>query len=41
MNIAKGLEHMHSNNVVHRDIAARNILLSKDMKCKISDFGMV
>jgi len=29
------------DGVIHRDIAARNILLSKDMKCKISDFGMV
>lgn len=26
--IAKGMYHLHKNNIVHRDLAARNILVS-------------
>jgi serine/threonine protein kinase len=39
---ACGLMHLHLNNVVHRDIAARNVLLAgkKDLVAKVSDFGM-
>lgn len=38
--IAKGMLHLHNNNIVHRDLAARNILLSATGAPKISDFGM-
>jgi len=41
--IASGLNHLHANGVIHRDIAARNILLFKDMNRVngvITDFGM-
>jgi serine/threonine protein kinase len=38
--MARGLLHLHQNNVVHRDLAARNILLTKSGEPKISDFGM-
>jgi predicted Ser/Thr protein kinase len=37
--IAKGVYHLHKNNIIHRDLAARNILLSRG-EPKISDFGM-
>ena len=37
--IAKGLEHMHKKNVLHRDIKAANILLSANGQVKIADFG--
>ncbi|OAF68409.1 hypothetical protein A3Q56_03867 [Intoshia linei] len=35
-----GLEYIESKSLVHRDIAARNILLSKEFIAKISDFGL-
>ena len=37
--IAKGLNHLHENNIVHRDLAARNILMHNG-EAKISDFGL-
>ncbi|KAK0420756.1 hypothetical protein QR680_014866 [Steinernema hermaphroditum] len=36
---AWGIEYMHTKNVLHRDIAARNCLVG-DGKIKISDFGL-
>ena len=39
LNIAKGLKFLHENNVVHRDIKSDNILIDKNGKCKIADFG--
>jgi len=38
--IAKGLRHLHKQDVIHRDIAARNILLKEDMTPMVSDFGL-
>jgi tRNA A-37 threonylcarbamoyl transferase component Bud32 len=37
--IARGLDHLHQNNIVHRDLAVRNVLLHHG-EPKISDFGM-
>lgn len=37
--IARGLHHLHENNIVHRDLAARNVLIH-NAEPKISDFGM-
>ncbi|GAV08903.1 hypothetical protein RvY_18527 [Ramazzottius varieornatus] len=36
----RGLEYLSSKNIVHRDVAARNVLLTKTRIAKISDFGM-
>lgn len=42
--LCSGLKHLHSVNIIHRDLACRNVLLDKnengDLCPKISDFGM-
>ena len=40
LDVATGLAYLCSVGFVHRDIAARNILLDSDYHGKISDFGM-
>ena len=38
--IASGLNHAHTNNLVHCDVKPHNILLTSDGHAKIADFGI-
>lgn len=35
-----GLEHIHSKNIIYRDMKLENILLDEKGHCRISDFGL-
>lgn len=38
--LINGLLYLHSHNILHRDLTLANLLLTKDMKVKIADFGL-
>ena len=38
--IARGLEYLSSKQIMHGDLAARNILVAENYVAKISDFGL-
>lgn len=38
--IAQGLEAAHANNIIHRDIKPQNIIISREGKVKVADFGI-
>jgi serine/threonine-protein kinase len=40
LDIARGLEHAHSRNIVHRDIKPANILISPAGVAKLADLGL-
>ncbi len=40
LDVSKGLVHLHSLDIVHRDLTARNVLLSQSLTAKIADLGM-
>ncbi|KAF8968828.1 hypothetical protein BDZ97DRAFT_1654578 [Flammula alnicola] len=37
--IARGMEYLHFRNVLHGDLKASNVLVDKNYRCVISDFG--
>ncbi|XP_068217634.1 uncharacterized protein [Palaemon carinicauda] len=39
LDVASGLQHMHSNNFIHTDLAARNCVVDEDYTVKIGDYG--
>ncbi|XP_056088614.1 protein kinase containing Z-DNA binding domains [Rhinichthys klamathensis goyatoka] len=39
--IISGVEYIHSNNLIHRDLKPDNILFGSDGQVKIGDFGLV
>ncbi|XP_035659258.1 uncharacterized protein LOC118404297 [Branchiostoma floridae] len=37
--VAKGMSFLSAKKIIHRDLATRNVLVSADRTCKVSDFG--
>lgn len=38
--VVQGLKYLHSHYILHRDMTLSNLLLTKDMRVKIADFGL-
>ena len=38
--IAQGMEAAHNNHIIHRDIKPQNIMISREGKVKVTDFGI-
>ncbi len=38
--VSMGLECAHRSNIIHRDVKPQNIMISKDGKVKVTDFGI-
>ncbi|KAM7265318.1 hypothetical protein ACFE04_003001 [Oxalis oulophora] len=40
LDIARGMEYIHSQGVIHRDLKPENVLIDHDFHLKIADFGI-
>ena len=39
--IAAGMAYLEQHNYVHQNLSACNVLLTKDLTCKVSDYGVI
>ena len=38
--LMSGIDHLHQNQIMHRDLKLENLLIDKDYVLKIADFGL-
>ncbi|XP_022956548.1 probable serine/threonine-protein kinase PBL4 isoform X1 [Cucurbita moschata] len=38
--VARGLQYLHENNIIHRDMRPNNILITHDYESRLGDFGL-
>lgn len=41
LDVARGIEFLHSRGIIHRDLKSLNVLLDENKRAKICDFGLV
>ncbi|XP_047311086.1 serine/threonine/tyrosine-protein kinase HT1-like [Impatiens glandulifera] len=40
LDIARGMEYIHSQGIIHRDLKPENVLITKDFHMEVADFGI-
>ncbi|KAL6522515.1 Serine/threonine-protein kinase sty46 [Orobanche minor] len=40
IDVAKGMNYLHQNNIIHRDLKAANLLMDENEVVKVADFGV-